>query len=388
MMQLISVFDRSNWDITVASAAKEGNHCVDFAPYGVQKRKINVNDSGFGQFIRSLEPDAVIFDRFITEEQFGWRVAEHCPRALRILDTEDLHCLRRCRKRVLHDEQPFAERMLLDDKTALREIASIYRSDLSLIISEYEMNLLTNIFEVDKALLHYLPFLLDSVDAAMVKKPPFEERTGFMMIGNFRHPPNWDTVRYLRSSVWPLIREKLPEVRLHLYGAYPSQKVWQLHSPAKGFIIEGRAEEAEAVIKKHRAMLAPIRFGAGLKGKLLEAMQNGTPSITTSVGAEGIAGSLPWNGSIAERPEDLASAAFELYANRDKWQEAQRRGTDIINNRFAKGLFVSDFWQRMQTLQGSLSEHRKHNFIGTMLRHHNHKSTKYMAKWIEEKNGG
>src|SRR5699024_5488175 len=81
-------------------------------------------------------------------------------------------------------------------------------------------------------------------------------------------------------------------------------------------------------------------------------------------GAEGIAGSLPWNGSIAERPEDLASAAFELYANRDKWQEAQRRGTDIINNRFAKGLFVSDFWQRMQTLQGSLSEHRKHNFIG------------------------
>src|SRR5699024_5543898 len=109
MMQLISVFDRSNWDITVASAAKEGNHCVDFAPYGVQKRKINVNDSGFGQFIRSLEHDAVIFDRFITEEQLGWSVAEDCPRVLRIVYIEDLLCLWYVRQRVLHHDLSFGE---------------------------------------------------------------------------------------------------------------------------------------------------------------------------------------------------------------------------------------------------------------------------------------
>src|SRR5699024_7195355 len=117
------------------------------------------------------------FDRFITEEQFGWRVAEQCPQTLRILDTEDLHCLRRARKKAINEERSFAPEDLLNEETAKREIASIFRCDLSLVISEYELKLLQDLFKIDKTLLHYLPFMLDPIGKDTVRSwPAFDER--------------------------------------------------------------------------------------------------------------------------------------------------------------------------------------------------------------------
>src|SRR5699024_1610660 len=127
------------------------------------------------------------------------------------------------------------------------------------------------LFQVDKNLLHYLPFMLDSVDENIIQHwPLFEDRNHFVTIGNFRHPPNWDAVLYLKNEIWPNIRRKLPKAELHVYGAYPSEKVNALHQPAEGFKIMGRAQSAEAVVRKAKVSLAPLRFGAGLKGKLVE----------------------------------------------------------------------------------------------------------------------
>ena len=108
----------------------------------------------------------------------------------------------------------------------------------------------------------------------------------------------------------------MPESNLLIYGAYPSQKVLQLHKPAEGFIVKGRAADAEEVIKSAKVVLAPLRFGAGLKGKLIEAMQCGTPSITTSIGAESMHGNLPWNGFIVDGVTDFANAAVCLYLDK------------------------------------------------------------------------
>ena len=387
MMQLISLFDRPPWTVTVASTTDDSPYCADLDSGGIRKKKISVNDSGFDQFVEQLQSDVVIFDRFIMEEQFGWRVAEACPDAVRILDTEDLHCLRRRRKRAVKEGLDFSKDMLLEDDTARREVASIYRSDLALIISEYEMNLLRQLFGVDDSLLHYLPFLLPSITEKEIEgRLSFEERQDFVTIGNFRHPPNWDAVQYLKSTIWPLVRRELPEARLRIYGAYPSQKVWDLHRPAEGFHIEGRAEKASEVVEKGRVLLAPIRFGAGLKGKLVEAMQCGTPSVTTKVGAEGIAGDLPWSGAIAEDPWEIATRAAALYTDQSRWEEAQKQGQSIINKRFDKNKFSNIFKDRLQAIKRQWPEHRRNNFVGSMLRHHSNNSTKYMSKWIEEKN--
>jgi len=214
-----------------------------------------------------------MFDRFMMEEQFGWRVEKHCPDALRILDSEDLHFLRHARHAAIKaGEQNVtvpANHILFSDM-AKREIAAILRCDITLTISEFEMALLQQQFNVPADILHYCPFMLNQ-DKAPFELQSYEQRQHFVSIGNFRHEPNWDAVRYLKESIWPLIRAQLPQAELHVYGAYPPKKATQLHNEKQGFLVKGWADDALAVVADARVMLAPIRFGAGLKGKLIDA---------------------------------------------------------------------------------------------------------------------
>lgn len=385
MMQLIQLFQSQNWKITFASAAADSEYMYDLQKIGIEKVRIELNSNSFDLFIQELKPSIVIFDRFMTEEQFGWRVSEHCPDALRILDTEDLHCLRSARQKAFKEKKAFSTDDLLLEDIAKREVASILRCDLSLIISYVEMNLLKDLFKVDEAVLHYIPFMLDPVnDTSNWKK--FEERNHFITIGNFLHEPNWNAVQYLKEEIWPLIRKQLPTAELHIYGAYPSQKVNELHQPKEGFYIKGRAEGAKEVMGNARVCLAPLRFGAGIKGKLVEAMQCGTPSVTTNIGAEAMHGELEWSGSIANDAESIAAAAVKLYTDKTFWQKSQDNGIKIINTIYSGESLGQGLIQRILTVQVNIAKHRLDNFTGAMLMHHTIASTKYMSRWIEEKN--
>jgi hypothetical protein len=216
--------------------------------------------------------------------------------------------------------------------------------------------------------------------------PTFEDRKNFIFIGNFLHEPNWNAVQYLKETIWPLLKKQLPDAVLNVYGAYPTQKVMQLHNKKDGFLIMGRASDAQEVVKEARVVLAPLRFGAGIKGKLLEAMQCGTPSVTTSIGSESMHVDLDWNGFIADDVTVFVDAAVQLYQDKAIWRKAQQNGITIINQRYFKGLFEIDFRVKIQFLRSNLQQHRLHNFMGAMLQHHTLKSTKYMSRWIEEKN--
>ena len=387
MIQLIAFFKEQGYQITFSSPALDSDFMVDLKEYGVDKKTIALNCSSFDAFIKELNPDIVLFDRFMIEEQFGWRVSENCPGALRILDTEDLHCLRLARQKAFKEKRDFRVSDLLVEDVAKREIASILRCDLSLMISEYEMKLLATVFKIDTALLYYLPFLLDPIEGSIIHTlPSFEERENFVFIGNFLHEPNWNAVQFLKESIWPLIKKQLPETSIFIYGAYPSQKVLQLHKPAEGFIVKGRAANAEEVVKNAKVVLAPLRFGAGIKGKLIEAMQCGTPSVTTSIGAESMCGDLVWSGCVADNAVDFANDAVQLYLDKKIWLKAQQNGIAIINQRYSKDIFEADFRERIDFLLSNLEQHRLSNFMGEVLHHHTLKSTKYMSKWIEEKN--
>jgi glycosyltransferase involved in cell wall biosynthesis len=387
MMQLISLFKAQGFSITFASPAQNSDFMVDLQEYEVDKKSIELNNSSFDFFIKELNPSVVLFDRFMMEEQFGWRVAENCPDALRLLDTEDLHCLRLARQKAFKENRFFNTTDLFIEEVAKREIASILRCDLSLMISEFEMELLESTFKIDLALLYYLPFLLEAIDDAEIKEmSSFEERNDFIFIGNFLHEPNWNAVQYLKGTIWPLIKRRLPEAVLNVYGAYPSQKVLQLHNKKESFLIMGRAIDAQEVVQEARVVLAPLRFGAGIKGKLLEAMQCGTPSVTTSIGSESMHGDLPWNGFITDDVADFVNRAVQLYQDKIIWGKAQKNGIEIVNKRYSTGLFETDFSTKIEFLRSNLQQHRLNNFMGSMLQHHTLKSTKYMSRWIEEKN--
>lgn len=387
MMQLISFFKKNNYEITFASAAQDSNFMVDLANFDVQKVSIELNNSSFDNFIVGLNPDVVLFDRFMVEEQFGWRVADNCPNALRLLDTEDLHCLRLARQKAFKENKIFKISDLLFEEVAKREIASILRCDMSFMISEFEIELLQKVFKISSEILIYLPFLYDEIsEEFFLKYPSFDERSDFIFIGNFLHEPNWNTVQYLKETIWPLIRKELPKVSLKIYGGYPSQKVLQLHSPKDGFLIMGRATDANTVVQEARVVLAPIRFGAGLKGKLAEAMINGTPSVTTSIGAEAMNDDLDWNGFITDDSFEISKRAIELYSDKEAWLMAQKKGVQIINKRFNKTAFEEKLKISIENLITNKEKHRENNFLGSLLQYHTLRSTKYMAKWIEEKN--
>jgi hypothetical protein len=239
-MQLIEQFQKLNWKITFACAASDSEFSIDFKDYNIEKVTIELNNSSFDEFIKKLHPTIVLFDRFMIEEQFGWRVAESCPDALRILDTIDLHCLRLARQQAFKEKRTFVDDDILNTDVAKREIASIYRCDMTLMISTYEKDLLQEFFKIDHSILHYTPFLLNTIHEEEKNKwPAFDDRKHFLTIGNFLHEPNWNSVLYLKEEIWPLIKKQLPDAELHVYGAYPSPKVNQLHQPKEGFLIKG-----------------------------------------------------------------------------------------------------------------------------------------------------
>jgi len=376
MMQLMQLFSENHYRITFLTASNN----IEFSEK-IEVEKIEINNESFDEKIRNLNPDIVLFDRYVTEEQFGWRVSESCPNVIKILDTEDLHFLREARRKAFAEKRNVENRDLVND-VFKREMASILRCDLSLIISQFEYNLLINQFRINPEILLYIPFLTEKIEK---NKTPFAKRKHFVSIGNFLHEPNWQTVLKLKS-IWKSIRRQLPEAELHIYGAYASDKVYQLHNEKEGFLVKGRAENVEFIFNEYRILLAPIPFGAGLKGKLWESMQFGLPNVTTTVGAEAMHKDLPWNGFIEDSDDMFVEKAIELYQSQSLWNLANENAYEILKQMFDKQLYVGLFWERISKIEDHLQAHRNENYLGKILQHHQLNSTKYMSRWIEEKN--
>lgn len=387
MMQLLHYFLENDYQITVASTASTSKLSADLKALAIKTETIQLNCSSFDVFIEKLQPELVLFDRFLTEEQFGWRIAEFAPNTIRILDTEDLHSLRNTREKAFKASIAFTIELWLKNDLTKREIASIYRCDLALIISSYEMHLLQEVVKIPKDLLLHLPFMLDKITKKQFETwPQFEQRKDFICIGNGRHAPNIDAIVWLKKEIWPLIRRTLPQVNLNIYGAYLPEHIKQMHQPKEGFLVHGWAKDKQTVFENARINLAPLRFGAGIKGKLIDAMQFGTASVTTGIGAEGMHENLDWNGKIYNDSISFANAAIGLYQNKIEWEACQPKGIAIINTLYNKTKLRQALNSKIKEINNNLPEHRTNNFIGTMLQHQTMASTKYMSKWITEKN--
>ena len=400
VMQLLGTFLQQGWDMTFSSPAGAGEHQEDLTALGIREVPIELNNSSFDVFVRELAPDIVLFEQFMMEEQFGWRVEKHCPDALRVLGTQDLQSLRHARHQRLKDrlkarddDNDFSElfapalreefELMADTDLAKREIAALYRCDLNLMISETEIELLVEQFKVPRSLLHWCPLM---VDLPSVPPAGFEERADFLSIGNFRHAHNWDAVLWMKTTIWPLIREQLPTARLLIYGAYTPPKATALHNAAQGLHVMNWAEDALQVMSAARVCLAPLRFGAGIKGKIVDAMICGTPNVTTPIGAEAMHGQGPWPGAVTRTAREFADCAVQLYKDQAQWSNAQTVGLELLAERYQVHTHGPALIAQLKYCQQHLATLRRDNFTGSMLRHHQHKSTQYMAQWIEAKN--
>ena len=163
----------------------------------------------------------------------------------------------------------------------------------------------------------------------------------------------------------------------------PAQSIY---NPKTGFLIKGWAENSFTVMEASRVCLTQIRFGAGIKGKLLDAMIMQTPSITTSVGSEGMYQEEPWPGVITDDVTEFVEAAVNLYNNEQAWLSAQQKGITLLNARYDGDKLGAQLIAKITEVEETLEPHRLNNFTGAMLKHHSMMSTKYMSQWIAAKN--
>ena len=383
----IRIFKKAGWRITFSSPSGLNSYASAIEAEGIATYTFKPNDPAFDPFISQLSPDVVLFDRFVIEEQFGWRVRDQCPNALLVLDTQDLHLLRRARERALTSgaslDAIFDTKIDLHSDDSNRELASIYRCDLSLILSDFETALLVEHFGVSTSLLMTFGFCYPE---PLTLNRPYQDRSEYVMIGNFRHPPNADATFWLKNEIWPYIRALSPAAQVFVYGAYPSREIMQLNDPITGFRVMGPADHSIETLRNYRVNLAPLRFGAGIKGKIADGWMAGTPAVGTPLAAEGMQIKGEWGGLVARDARAFAAAAVRLHSDPELWESAVKSGTRILKNNFEFSKLQPLLLKRIHETQDVLSLHRKKNIVGEILWYHGNRSTQYFSKWIELKN--
>ena len=364
-----------------ASASNFNNHSSLLVSHNIQCHQIKLNDASFDQFIEALNPDIVIYDRFMIEEQYSWRVKTFCPNAMTILDTSDLHCLRQARKTALHSGEP----LNLNNDVALREIASIQRTDLTIMISIVEMDILKNHFGISSNKLHYYPFVINKATLT-VKYPEFSGRNHLMMIGNFLHEPNSDAARFMTKEVWPLVHAQLPDAQLHIYGAYHSDKHQQLNQPNKNVLLKGRCTDALKTMAQYKINLAPLRFGAGMKGKVLEGWLTHTATIGSPIAFEAMQFKEDLGFTPTCDPTELAQTIVDTYNNEATFTAITQIGHNQLIKYFDEIQHNSLLKDTITGHQIKLSKNRQLDFYQSLFWQKQMRAEQYMSKWIESKN--
>lgn len=363
------------YNLSLLSPCKENAASATLNAQGFTTIPCPANDSSMEEILAPINPSLVVYDRFVMEEQFGWRARALWPQAFHLVDTQDIHTVRRARERMHSAGNTADEIESLQGANFSpdleRELSSLYRSDACLVVSAWEREWLIA-QGYPAARVCYLPF------GALPENspPPFSERRGFAFLGNFRHPPNLDAVHWLRAELWPELRLKLPTEKLYLYGSYPPLAVSQMHGK-NGIEVIGPIPLHREHLKKHRVLLAPLRFGAGIKGKVLEAWACGTPVVGTKIAFEGLR-------AKATRAESFVSEAAELHESEEKWLAAQIEGNSALTD-FLPASISEKLRQFLIDGYANLQDWRE-DIVGRMLRHHLHNSTKYFSQWIEAKN--
>jgi GT2 family glycosyltransferase/SAM-dependent methyltransferase/glycosyltransferase involved in cell wall biosynthesis len=262
---------------------------------------------------------------------------EFAPAATIVYDTVDLHWLREAR-RVGRDTSAAAlgnGHRSLDElppkAQALRylELAMVRAADISLTVTEDERAQIE--YDVPGADVRVVP---NVHDVQSLVSPP-EGRTGILFVGGFEHPPNVDAALHLVKDVMPEVWRELGDVRVSIVGAEAPAEVRALASPLVDVL--GWVEDLQPLLDGSRLMLAPLRYGAGMKGKVTQCLAAGLPVVTTSVGAEGLLRGVDGDESseeeallIADAPRDLAAHAIRLYRDPDLWRRLSGSGQRLI----------------------------------------------------------
>lgn len=247
------------------------------------------------------------------------------PRALLVFDTVDLHGLREQRRATLADDSKAAARA---DATLRRELRQIAAADVTWVVSSHERDLLRA--HLPNAEVQVLSNIMPATGAGQ----PFARRRDVLFVGGFRHPPNADAVRWLLAKIWPDLRDRLPQVVLHVVGSDPPADVVAA-AAQPGVRLHGHLADIGELLDGARVAVAPLRYGAGVKGKANQAMAHGLPVVATSCAAEGMHLTHGDDVLIADSAADFSTAVARAYTDESLWQRLSGGGLRNVHDHFS-----------------------------------------------------
>ena len=264
--------------------------------------------------------------------------------AMLIYDTVDLHCLRETRRAEFESDDGcrMAAQACAEDWRE-KELYLARTADVTLVVSPVEKELL----EKENGLRGRIAVLSNIHDV----QPPatgFAERRDIMFIGGFSHLPNEDGICWFVESIFPIILAQLPDIHLFIVGSNPTENVLGLAS--KQVTVTGYVPDVNPYFENARVFISPLRYGAGVKGKIGQSLSLGLPVVTTPIGAEGMGLVDDETALITADETDFAKKVLRLYRDPSLWERLSKKGQQTIENRFSKDV-------AKQALEQLLREH-------------------------------
>jgi glycosyltransferase involved in cell wall biosynthesis len=259
-------------------------------------------------------------------------VRRHAPAAIVAYDTVDLHFVRIDRQSVTADAEGRETEAI-----GLRGVAQASRElelglgracDVTLVVSDVERDVLAQLLPGSDVRILSLIRDISPVPAAA------EGRQTVLFVGSFDHPPNQDAARWLATDIMPRVRSQIPGALLQIVGSHPKPEILQLAGP--GVDVHGDVPDLDPYFRRARVLAAPLRFGAGVKGKIVESVAHGVPVVTTSIGVEGIPLQPERDVLVGDSCEELASRVVQLLRDDALWREMSEAAKESVRPHFSR----------------------------------------------------
>lgn len=277
-------------------------------------------------FFRERGPqfDAIMLSRHYVACQYVDLAREHAPQALLLFDTVDLHYLREQRAAAVANSEALARQAAI---TRNAELDLIRRCDVTLVVSPVEQELLSREAPGQRV------EVLSNIHQLAGRRAEFAERKDIWFVGGFQHQPNVDAVLWFARAIWPRVRQSLPELRFHIVGSKITAEVEAL--AGDGIEVHGFVEDISHFLDGCRISVAPLRYGAGVKGKVNQSMAYGQPVVATPIAVEGMEIVEGKEALVAENADDFADAVIRLYQDAELWLQLSDAGLANIQSHFS-----------------------------------------------------
>jgi O-antigen biosynthesis protein len=273
---------------------------------------------------RGQQFDAIMLSRHYVARHYVELAREHAPQALILFDTVDLHYLREQRAAAVSKSETLARQA---EATRHAELDLIRRCDVTLVVSTVEQALLAK--EAPDRRVE----VLSNIHEVAGRRADFDARKDIWFVGGFQHQPNVDAALWFAASIWPRVRAALPDLKFHIVGSKITPEVEAL--AGNGIEVHGFVENIEPFLDGCRISVAPLRYGAGVKGKVNQSMAFGQPVVATPIAVEGMAIEAGTEALVAEAADDFADAIVRLYRDPALWLRLSDAGLVNIQSHFS-----------------------------------------------------